>query len=922
MKKFKFDIQEYATVTRAAAAESCVLVKNDNNALPIKKGEEVAVFGRIAFDYYKSGLGSGGLVNTRYVVGILDALKGSSNVRVNQELLKIYEHWLVENPFNRGEGWGKVPWSQKEMPLTETMLDLALSADIAIIIIGRTAGEDQDFSYTEGSYLLSREERELIKKVCERFERVAVLLNVGSIIDMNWIEEYKPQAVMYVWQGGQEGGNGVVDVLTGEVAPSGKLTDTIAKTIKDYPSTQNFGDTIKNIYQEDIYVGYRYFETFAKNRVLYPFGYGLSYSTFTISGLSMEEKEDGLEFKILVKNIGEVKGKEVLQVYMEAPQGKLGKPSRVLIGFAKTKMLDSGGEEIICIFSPWKNMASYDDSGITEYKSAFVLEAGAYRFYFGNNVRTNEGYFEWSVGKLRVVERLEEALAPTEAFKRIIPKQEKTEYGEYTIAFESVPLQSKDLTEKKKRGIPKEIGYTGDRKIRLGDVLEQKADIEDFVGQLEDLDMIHLSQGEGMCSSKVTPGTAGAFGGVTDRLSNFGMPIACCADGPSGIRMDSGAMAFSLPNGTALACTFNRQLVEKLYQILGMELRKNKIDTLLGPGMNIHRNPLNGRNFEYCSEDPLLTGVISSAQSKGLADADVSATIKHFVANNQESGRTTVNCIISERALREIYLRGFEIAVKEGEVSSVMTTYGAVNGIWTAGNYDLCTMILRRQWGFDGIVMTDWWAVANDEGGQPIKEHNAPMISAQNDLYMVVPDVLSTPINDNLLEQLAKGKISRSQLQRNSINILKFILNAPIMQHALNKVEQQELEAMNGVTVFDVNEQDVFELNVLDGKAELNLEHIKIRQGESTIFALNGLEAGEYRIFLELSSELDVLAQLPISVFLNSRFIETISMNGTEGATITKKRELGYIQSGKQFLRLFYGADGIKIIKVTVLKKK
>ena len=228
-----------------------------------------------------------------------------------------------------------------------------------------------------------------------------------------------------------------------------------------------------------------------------------------------------------------------------------------------------------------------------------------------------------------------------------------------------------------------------------------------------------------MCSPKVTPGTAAAFGGITESLRNFGIPVACCADGPSGIRMDCGTNAFSLPNGTALGCTFNVDLVKKLYKMTGIELCRNKIDSLLGPGMNIHRNPLNGRNFEYVSEDPILTGKIGAAQVIGIQEAGSTATIKHVCANNQEASRRFVDSIVSERALREIYLKGFEIAVKEGKARSVMTTYNPVNGIWTAGSYDLCTTILRKEWGFDGIVMTDWWAEANTEGEKSTRENGA-----------------------------------------------------------------------------------------------------------------------------------------------------------------------------------------------------
>ena len=268
----------------------------------------------------------------------------------------------------------------------------------------------------------------------------------------------------------------------------------------------------------------------------------------------------------------------------------------------------------------------------------------------------------------------------------------------------------------------------------------RKGKIEDFVAQMTDYDLVCIIRGEGMGSPKVTPGTASAFGGVAPHLKDMGIPCACCADGPSGIRIDTGTKAFSLPNGTLIASTFNTVLTEQLFELLGYEMEKNKVDSILGPGMNIHRHPLNGRNFEYFSEDPVLTGRLASAELKGLRKAGVTGTLKHFCGNNQETHRHEIDSVISERALREIYLKGFEIAVKEGKASSIMTTYGAVNGVWTAGRYDLNTTILREEWNFSGVVMTDWWANINETGNPPDKKNFAAMVRSQNDLYMVCSD--------------------------------------------------------------------------------------------------------------------------------------------------------------------------------------
>ena len=795
MGKYSLDLKEYARLAREVAAESCVLLKNDNNTLPLKKGDKVAVFGRSAFNYYKSGLGSGGLVNTKYVVSILDALRNEKDIVLDEELLEIYSEWIKENPYDEGHGWGTVPWSQKEMKVEDYILRVAKENDIALVMIGRTAGEDQDSKNEAGSYLLTDVEKDMIKKVSKLFRRTVVVLNVGNIIDMKWVDEYNPSAVLYAWQGGQEGGNGVIDVLTGRVNPCGKLTDTIAKNIEDYPSTKNFGDPERNYYEEDIYVGYRYFESFAKEKVMYPFGYGLSYTSFDIKGKLVESTHEEIVVEANVTNNGNMSGKEVVQVYIEAPQGKLGKPVRALVGFKKTGIIKPGECEKLIINIPKSYIASYDDSGVAGYKSCYILEEGLYKIYIGSDVRNAEESGQYDE-KFTIVESLEEACAPIVNFKRIKPILD--ENNKFNIENEEVPMRRINPKERMFKNRDEEIIYTGDRGYKLADVFENKVKLDDFVAQLSYNDLICMFRGEGMCSPKVTPGTAAAFGGITESLRNFGIPVACCADGPSGIRMDCGTNAFSLPNGTALGCTFNVDLVKKLYKMTGIELCRNKIDSLLGPGMNIHRNPLNGRNFEYVSEDPILTGKIGAAQVIGIQEAGSTATIKHVCANNQEASRRFVDSIVSERALREIYLKGFEIAVKEGKARSVMTTYNPVNGIWTAGSYDLCTTILRKEWGFDGIVMTDWWAEANTEGEKSTRENKAPMVLAQNDLYMCVSNSLENPENDNVKERFEAGEVTRSDLQRNAKNILKFIMKSQAMLHELNLISKEDLEEING----------------------------------------------------------------------------------------------------------------------------
>lgn len=732
------DWNKYLDTAAKMVSEGIVMLKNDNNALPLDTDKEVAVFGRIQFHYYKSGTGSGGMVNVTKVVNILDGLI-DNGVKVNEKLLDTYRKWDKENPFDLGEGWGGEPWSQKEMPLDEGLVkETAKSCETAIVIIGRTAGEEQDNRLEAGSYLLSDDEIEMLTVVRENFKKVVLLLNVGNIIDMTDINRITPDAVLYVWQGGMTGGKGTADVLTGKVSPSGKLPDTIAYKVSDYPSDANFGrEENRDIYAEDIYVGYRYFETFAKEKVLYPFGFGLSYTAFEIKTEKAEITEGAVKLSVSVKNIGSYKGKEVIEVYCEAPQGRLGKAAKVLCGFEKTRELVPQEEQVVEIAVDIAKLASYDDSGVTGNKSCYVLEAGEYKFYVGSDVRSAEYACSFEQGEDLVTERLTQSLAPVESFERIKPV---CEGGAFSIGREAVPVSEVDESARRLEKLPKEIAYTGDKGIKLWDVKNGKNTMDEFIAQLSDYDLSCIIRGEGMGSPRVTAGTASAFGGVSENLNGFGIPAGCCSDGPSGMRLDCGTKAFSLPNGTMIASSFNKELTSELFTFMGLEMAANKVDCLLGPGMNIHRHPLNGRNFEYFSEDPFLTGKMAAAELMGMAGAGVTGTIKHFCANNRETNRHFIDSVVSERALREIYLKGFEIAVKEGGASSVMTTYGRVNGLWTAGNFDLNTVILREEWGFKGFTMTDWWANINVRGKEPDKTDLAAMARAQNDVYMVCPD--------------------------------------------------------------------------------------------------------------------------------------------------------------------------------------
>lgn len=895
--KRTLDWDKYLETSARAVSGGIVMLKNDG-ALPLKQGGTAAVFGRIQLHYYKSGTGSGGMVNVSKVIGITDGLL-DAGYKLDEQLLNAYREWDEQNPFDYGEGWGGEPWSQKEMPLTDELVGGAASrADAAIVIIGRTAGEEMDNKLEKGAFLLSDLEEDMLRRVTSAFDKTVVLLNTGGLIDMSFMDRYPVSAVMYVWQGGMVGGAGTAAVLTGEVSPSGKLPDTIAYEISDYPSDKFFGSGDMDCYGEDIYVGYRYFETFAKDRVRFPFGFGMSYTSFDLTASDFKLDGDKVTGSVNVKNTGSTPGREVVQIYCSAPQGKLGKPARVLCGFDKTRTLQPGESQTLSFEIPLESVASYDDSGVTGHKSAWILEQGGYVFYAGADVRSASEAYSLTLPET-VVRQCKSALGPLTAFKRMVNSSGKPEFEDVPLTGEAFPHDHAKL--------PAEIPQTGDRGIRLADVVNGKNTLEEFTAQLTDYDLSCIIRGEGMGSPKVTAGTAAAFGGVSDTLTALGIPCACCDDGPSGMRLDCGTKAFSLPNGTLLASTFDRPLMTELFTFMGLEMHTNQVDCLLGPGMNIHRHPLNGRNFEYFSEDPYLTGEMASAELAGLHSTGAEGTIKHFCGNNRETRRHFLDSVISERALREIYLRGFEKAVKKGGAKSVMTTYGQVNGVWTAGNYGLVTGILRDDWGFDGFTMTDWWANINRRGKAPDKSDFAAMAMAQNDVYMVTAD--GAACNDNTLDSLKSGELTRGELQRNAMNILRFLTTTHAMKRVMGCDDETEI-INRPADAGDVDSTDI-EFHDIDEDLTLDLTGITTEKGSSYAFGLNVSKPGVYKVTLTASSTLSELAQTSVSIFALGSPCGMFTFNGTGGAPVSQTKDVKFL-SNFMPIRLYFGGSGLK----------
>ncbi|MDO4847947.1 MAG: glycoside hydrolase family 3 C-terminal domain-containing protein [Clostridiaceae bacterium] len=766
---------------RKAGADGCVLLKNDNNVLPFTEDDNVALFGRVQNDWFFVGNGSGGDVIVPYRTSLINAIEAEKPFKVNEELKEIYKNWSEKHKVDPGF-WAHWPRFYPEMPLSkEDVARFSKDSNKAVVIVGRSAGEDRENVLEKGSFYLTDKEIKLLDEVCESFDKVVLILNIGSVIDFEKIAAYgdKISSILIVWQGGMESGNSVCDVLSGKVNPSGKLTDTIAKKYEYYPSADCFGNKDSNNYTEDIYVGYRYFETFKPDRVLYEFGFGLSYTDFDINCTHAEYKDGKVSVKASVKNIGSLSGREVLQLYCEAPQGKLGKAARSLVGFAKTPLIAPGGEETLTITVDEYTLSSYDDTGATGNKACYVLESGEYSFLLGVSSKNCEKVFEFTLEEDKVIETLTEQMAVGEAsrFVRMVPKCED---GKIKLSYNSVPARTVDLKAKILANLPEGTGLTGDKGYKLQDVKDGKVSLDEFVAQLSLDELELITRGEGMMDSKLgAKGNAGAIGGVSESLRDKGIPPVTTTDGPSGIRLL--ATCSLLPCGTLLACTWDTALVEELCSEVAKEMVEKGSDILLAPGMNIHRNPLCGRNFEYFSEDPLVSGKIAAAYVTGIQSQGVSACPKHFACNNQEYNRIHTDAVVSERALREIYLKGFEICVKEAKPKNIMTSYNKINGVWSHYNYELCTDVLRGEWGYEGSVMTDWWMRYAPSPEFPDVNGNAYRVRAQVDVLMPGAKTAiskSAESDGTLLETYGKDEgITLGEMQRSAKNVLRMCMD-------------------------------------------------------------------------------------------------------------------------------------------------
>lgn len=776
-----------AAKARELAAQGTVLLRNDG-VLPIVPESRVALFGRTAKDWLAVGYGSGGDVNPPYISNLTDALRESGAVTVDEELAAAYDRFSEEHPADPGTVWGKWPTHYPELELEDEQINAAAGRnDVAIVVIGRAAGEDRDAELAPGSYFLTEQEESLIARVSAAFERTVAVIDAGNVMDLSWAERYPLSALVIAWAGGMESGHALADVLTGVTEPGGRLTASIAHRYEDAPSAQNFGDPDVTNYVEDVFVGYRYYETFAPGAAQFHFGEGLGYTSFSLGLGNLGSDATRAHLDVTAKNTGERGGSTVVQAYLETPDGKLSQPARRLAAFTRTGSVVAGQSATVSLDVDLRDFASYDDSGATGHRSAYVLEPGTYRLHVGQNVKDTELAGEIEIENLIVVQQLEEA-SPIQkgcGFDRMILT--RGDDGEATVGYEPAPEEQRDLARRILEHLPKELPAPaeGAAAPSFEEVRAGKVSLEEFVATVGTEDLVALAYGDTTMDSPLgVRGNAGALGGVTESLRERGVAPAITTDGPSGLRVS--AFASLLPCGTALASTWNPEGVRELAELHAEEMLAKGSDILLSPGMNIQRDPLCGRNFEYFSEDPLLTGLMGAAIVNGVQSKGVAACPKHYAANNQEHNRIFADSRVSERALREIYLRGFQIMVKESRPRTIMTSYNKINGVWGHYSYDLVTTILRGEFGFDGLVMTDWWMRMVEDPNFPALRDSAYRVRGGIDVLMPGSkehggDTCDTGGRDSLGSDAG---LTLGELQRTALHVLRFVLEADLRGHA------------------------------------------------------------------------------------------------------------------------------------------
>ena len=820
--------KDNAILAREAAAEGFVLLKNEAQTLPLKPGTKIGLYGAGAVRTIKGGTGSGD-VNNRYNVNIYDGLKNAGYEITSVEWLEGYdrgylaarESWKAEIfrklteecNGNFFEAYSTTPFSMPAGAAIDEAAAKEDGAEIAMYVLARIAGENADRRDEAGDYYITEEERAQIAALCEAYEKVILVVNTGGLIDLAFTDEFPNiTAVLQFVQAGQEGGNALADVISGKVTPSGKLVDSWALDYMDYPNAAYFshksGDVYREEYREGIYVGYRYFDTFDVP-VRYSFGYGLSYTEFDIkvTGISKQISAQGkptLSVSVDVINTGAAySGKEVVQVYVSCPQGKLPKEFRRLAAFGKTKLLAPGETQSLILSMDLYQLASY-----SEEQAAWLLETGTYGIWVGNALSTAALCGTFVLDETKVLVQCEHICPLKESLEEL--QADKAKLEEKQIAW---------LRKAEERKLPKV--QISAKELPTETVVYEKLQDQypgragEIVDQLSTEELIALATGDPAkdqgasalgSAGQTVPGAAAETVTVAEKAPYYVASIVL-ADGPAGLRLrseyqvredgsidggdfldgfENGYFAepkeskeivyhqycTAIPVGTLLAQSWNLELMHTLGRMIAGEMNEFEVTLWLAPGMNIHRNPLCGRNFEYYSEDPLLAGSMAAAMTQGVQSIPgCGTTIKHFACNNQEDNRMGSDSILSERTLREIYLKGFETAIRSAQPMAMMTSYNLINGVHAANNYDICTKAARDEWGFAGAIMTDWTTTTDSTAGECTA---AGCMKAGND--MVMPGDMRD--HASIRQALKDGTLDIRELKRCVYHTIKIILQS------------------------------------------------------------------------------------------------------------------------------------------------
>ena len=824
-------------IARKIAEESIVLLKNADHILPLKEKKEITFFGRTQIGTLYSGNGSGG-ANIAGCGTILEECE-KRGIKPESLLKEFYEYkasaeqvteedefdWTkVSEMVNSGimyEIFGKYKAPLDEYDVPETLIfQAAEKTDTAIFVIGRNSGGEECDRHLPEDYYLTRSEESLLKDICTHFANVVIVLNVNGLIDLSWMKKYASiKSLLFIGIPGEEGASALAGILTGEINPSGKLAVTIAEHYEDYPSADHFSwdkEHLENIldyesyglsseengstgftkspvtvYWEDIYTGYRYFDTFGK-QVLYPFGYGLSYTAFAISDALVKKQNGGILVTADVKNIGEMSGKEVIQIYLSKvyPAEGVERPYQELKGFEKTSDLAPGEKEQVKIWIPWRELAVYD-----EERAAWVIESGDYLLKMGNSSRDTFVKGLICVEKTILAEQCTNCLNITECNNGKIEFLTQKENDAEMASVLNITEQNKDVSGQNIIFVTPEDVHDVQENRKCGKETISKAEttvserekernlaelsIKELaalcvgygpgtpfaaVGDRSDPSTIFDDEGKPMTTNSHPTGYPGY---VSPAIEEKGIKSVFYKDGPAGI----GGVAW--PTEMLIACSFDKKLWQMFGDAVGKECEEQQVNVWLAPAVNLHRNPLCGRNFEYFSEDPYLTGVCACEITKGVQNGrPVIVCPKHFAANEQETFRRgnagkkvdAVDSILTERSARELYLKPFEMLVREAHIACIMTSFNKINGVFAGGSKDLCTRILREEWGFDGAVVTDW-------GDMDIVVDGADAVAAGNDIVM--PG--GPPVIRQILKGYEEGRVTREEMETAAGHLLCMI---------------------------------------------------------------------------------------------------------------------------------------------------